>query len=110
MRSRLSKFAVALGLLLAGTALANPGFVMRELEDAYEEAGLRITMYDEANGRVLVSKCATCPIVTLKIIPETQLFVEDAPLPLTRIREFRGRPATVFRVVDTDIVSRIKIQ
>ena len=110
MRSRHLQFLVALGFLLAGSALASTPFVMRELEDPYEETRLRVTMHDEGNGQVLVSKCETCPTVTLKILPETQLFLEGEQVPLAQLNALRGRSATVFQIVGTDVVSRIKVQ
>lgn len=109
MTTRRLQLIAVLAFLLAGSAFANSSFVIRELEEPYEETRLRLTMHDEANGRVLVSKCETCPTLTLRIVPDSRLFVNGEEVPLKRVTEFRGRPATVFAGRDTDIVSRISV-
>jgi len=109
MTTRSLQFIVVLALLIAGNALAGTAFVIRDLEEPYEETSLRVTVFRNGEGRVLVSKCDTCPTRTLRIVPGTRFLVNGEDQPLERAREFRGKPATVFAVATTDIVSRISV-
>jgi hypothetical protein len=114
-------FVAAIATLIG--ALANPAHAFRVIEDVENSVELALNdlaLPSNTNDTVVYRACATCPLVTQVVTPETEYILNDNPLPLaeflTAVDEVRDTPsvatrtlAGVFFDVNTERVTRVII-
>lgn len=95
-------------VLIAASGLTNAALV-REIEKGYEVNELKVVMTSETEGRVIARECDGCREETLLITARTRVFKDNEEIPLKLLMRYRGQAGVVFRHIDTDEVTRIRI-
>jgi len=82
------------------------GIIM--IEDAIEAESLRLSLNDNMTGFVEGKICDECETIKVTITPRTKAYANGVEVPLKTVTSRLGRPATVFFLIETKEVSRIR--
>lgn len=98
--------AIALGML---TAHATPGR-LEVVERSFESSTAEVRIPAAENASLSMRHCPDCPLVTLRITPQTLFFVDEEQVTQAEFRKAadRGRTSmTVFYLPESEDVTRI---
>ena len=93
-------------LLLVPTAQAV--VEMQMIEDAFEEAALKIRLDKSLHGIVIGKVCDLCEEQEVKITPQTKAYEKGKEVPLIEAKKRFGKSALVLFDIKTKIVTRIQ--
>lgn len=102
-----------MSLLLAVSVVTAPGaaavgFII-EIERGHEVNTLNVSMRSATEGVVLLRECDDCPETVLRVTDATLVYKAGREVELARLQRLNGQAGVVFREIDSDRITRIKI-
>lgn len=83
-----------------------PGIIL--IEEAIETDSLRLSLNNNLTGFVEGKVCDECETIKVTITPRTKAYENNVEVPLKTVTSRLGRPATVYYLIATKEVSRIR--
>lgn len=93
--------------MVAAQVIAAPYISIKQRGNTVEVTGLKITLKNDLNGKIILQNCSECKKIIVTITPETKAIKNGITVPLIQAQELIGKSALVSYDLKSKFVTRI---